>query len=133
MLFITGNLGLSLTVALLSYATKQLTRAPACLPGNAHRALCPLSHQLGLHDLPLNSNQKKHVGLAVVVNEVVYIAGAIPDDVLGHALTVYMQQASNLGPGVADIQVAHGHTSRHDTRLIYCHQGNIFILCVHFV
>ncbi|PSN53061.1 hypothetical protein C0J52_03970 [Blattella germanica] len=44
-------LNLSLTVALLSYATKQLTCAPACLPGNAHRALCPLSHQLGLHGL----------------------------------------------------------------------------------
>ncbi|PSN47083.1 hypothetical protein C0J52_19312 [Blattella germanica] len=39
------KLRLSLTVALLSYATKQLTRAPACLPGNAHRALCPLSHR----------------------------------------------------------------------------------------
>ena len=45
------------------------------------------------------------------------MAKAIPDAVLGHALCVYKQQASNLGPGVADIQVAHDLTSLHDTRL----------------
>ena len=43
---------------------------------------------------------------------------ANPGDVFGHALTVNRQQASNLGPGVADIQVAHYHTSRHITPLV---------------
>ena len=39
--------------------------------------------------------------------------GANPDDVFGTAPTVYRQQASTQGPGVADIQVAPYHTSRH--------------------
>ena len=43
---------------------------------------------------------------------------AIPGEVFGHALTVYRQQASDLGPVVADIQVVHYHTSRHVTPLI---------------
>ena len=52
-------------------------------------------------------------GLGNIIN--MLLALAIPGDVFGHVLTVYRQQVSNSGPGVADILVTHDHTSRHAT------------------
>ena len=40
----------------------------------------------------------------------------------GHALTVYRQQALNLGPGVADIQVVHYHTFGCNAMLYPCYK-----------
>ena len=57
------------------------------------------------------------------------VLAQIPDDVFGHVLTVYRQQESNLGPGVADIQVAHYHTSHHNMHLV----SSIVSIVVYFI
>ena len=45
------------------------------------------------------------------------LTGANHGDVYGYAQTVYRQKVLNLGPGIADIQVAHYHTSHYVTPL----------------
>ena len=44
--------------------------------------------------------------------------GANPGDVFGNALTVNRQQASNLGPGIADIQLSPYQPRRQDLPLV---------------
>ena len=48
----------------------------------------------------------------------VWKAGANPGKVFGNALTVSRPQASNLGPGIADIQLAPYQTSHQNSPLI---------------
>ena len=48
-----------------------------------------------------------------------WFTGVNPGDVFDNALTVYRQQASNLDPGVADIQVAYYQIRHQESPLFY--------------